>query len=328
MRKIGILLTSSVTKEAVVEYISKPLKNTFTECIVVNDNILELICNNRQEDVKKIVIEEIRKFKDKDIHNIIFACSSISHLKNIAAQENVRIFGIDDFLEKETQSFKKIAFWATAPSALENSSNLFGSSQIVEGHLVDKAFECLLAGEKEKHNKLIANYAESLSKDIQCIVLAQISMTYALDSILKKVDIPVLSGAATLVKNLLSQKEPTGVELYDSISYIKEDDKDKFIVSGSHGGIPSVEYAIDKKVFGAVFNDAGVGKNKAGVSGLSVLEDNDILGITVKADSAEIGNAEDTYENGVVSYFNGIAKNFGVQKNMKIKDFVQNLTYQ
>lgn len=326
MKKIGILLTSSATKEAVIEHISKPLKNTFTECITVNDDILELIRSNKQEDVRKLVVQEIRRFKDKGIYNIIFACSSISHLKDIAVQENVRIFGIDDFVEKETQSFEKVAFLATAPSALENSGNLFTPSQIVEDHLVDNAFECLLAGEKEKHNELIANYAESLSKDIQCIVLAQISMTYALDNILKKVDIPVFSGATTLVKNLLSQKKPAGVELYDSISYIKKDDNNKFIVSGSHGGIPSVEYAIDKKVFGAVFNDAGVGKNKAGISGLSVLQDNGILGVTVKADSAEIGNAEDTYENGIVSYFNDIARDYGVQKNMKIKDLVQNLT--
>ena len=326
MRKIGILLTSSATKEAVAEYISKPLKNTFTGCITVNDEILELIRHNKQEDVKKLVIQEIQKFKNNGIYNIIFACSSISHLRSIAAQENVRIFSIDDFLRKETQSFKKVVFLATAPSALENSGNLFDESQVIEDRLVDKAFECLLTGEKEKHNKLIANYAGSLPKNIQCIVLAQVSMTYALNDILKKVDIPVLSGAATLVKNLLSQKEPVGVEQYDSISYIKEDDKDKFIVSGSHGGIPSVEYAIDKKVFGAVFNDAGVGKNNAGVSGLSVLEDNGILGITVKADSAEIGNAKDTYENGIISYFNNIAKDYGVQKNMKVKDFVQNLT--
>ncbi len=326
MKKIGILLTTSVTKEAVAEYISKPLKNVFTECISVNDGILESIRNNEQENTKKLVIQEIRKFKDKGIYNIIFACSSISHLKDIAAEEGVRIFGIDDFLEKETRSFKKIAFLATAPSALENSSNLFSQFQTIENCLVKEAFTCLLTGEREKHNELIANCARSLPKDIQCIVLAQISMTYALNDILKKVDVPVISGAATLVKNLLSQKEPTGVELYDSISYIKEDDKDKFIVSGSHGGIPSVEYAIDKKVFGAVFNDAGVGKNRAGISGLAVLEEKGILGVTVKADSAEIGNAKDTYENGLVSYCNNRAKDHGAQKNMKIKDFVQNLT--
>ena len=163
MRKIGILLTSSATKEAVAEYISKPLKNTFTEGIAVNDEILELIRHNKQEDVRKLVVQEIQKFKDKEIYNIIFACSSISYLKNIAVQENVRIFGIDDFLRKETQSFEKVAFLATAPSALENSGNLFDESQVIEDRLVDNAFEYLLVTIALTRN-LIATKSKANSK--------------------------------------------------------------------------------------------------------------------------------------------------------------------
>lgn len=326
MRKIGILLTSSVTKGLVVDYISKPLRKSFRDYISANDDILKSIRNGEKEKVKKLVIEEVRKFKKRKIYNIVFACSSISNLKNIAITEGVRIFTIDNFLKKETKPFKKIAFLATVPSALENSHNLFSSFQTIECRLIDKAFEYLLKGKKEKHNKIIVNYLDSLPRGVQCIVLAQISMFYALDDILRKVDIPVLSGAMTLVKNLLFQKEPKGIKLYNSISYIKENDKNKFIISGSHGGLPSVKYAVEKKVFGAVFNDAGVGKNKAGISGLSVLTDNGILGITVDANTAEIGNAEDTYENGVVSFYNTIAEDFGVQTNMKIKDFLRSLS--
>lgn len=326
MKKIGILLTSSAVEEVVKEYINKPLNNTFTECVIINNDILDLISRNEEEKTRELVTKEVRKFKNNKIYNIIFTCSSISSLKNIAAHEGVRIFAIDDFLIRETASFNKIDFLATTPSALENSHNLFNPYQTIKNHLIDKAFDCLLKGEKEKHNKFIENYVCLMPKDIQCIVLGQISMMYAFANISKKINIPVLSGATTLVKNLLSQKEPTGITLYDSISYAKGGDKNKLIISGSHGGISSVKYAVDKKLFGVILNDAGVGKNKAGISGLPVLENNGILGITVDAKSAEIGNAKDTYENGLVSYYNNIAKDFGIQEKMRIKDFVKNLT--
>lgn len=326
MKKIGILLTTSAAEEAVAEYICKPLKNKFAENIVINDDILDLISRNEKEKVKCLVTKEVKKFKKNKIFNIIFTCSSISHLKNIAVEEGVRIFAIDDFLIKETESIRKIAFLATAPSALENSHNLFNSFQIIENHLINKAFECLLKGKKQKHNELIENYVYLMPKDIQCIVLGQISMMGAFSNISKKINTPVVSGATSLVKNLLLQKEPRGIILYDSISYVTKANKDRFIISGSHGGIPSVKYAINKKVFGAVFNDAGVGKNNAGILGLSVLDNNGILGITVDRNSAEIGNAKDTYENGLISYYNDTAKYYGVQKNMRIKDFIENLT--
>ncbi len=325
MKKIGILLTSSSTEDIVTDQIIKPLNDMFLCSVLINDDILDLIFKNEQKRAEDLVVKEINKFKAQGIYNIIFACSSISYFKIIAVKERVNIFAIDDFIVKETASFKKIVFLATVESALKNSSSLFNSSQTISCHLIKRAFKFLLNGDKEKHNKLITDYVLLLPKNTRCIVLGQISMLYAMADILRVAKVPVLSGATTLIKNLLSRREPNGIKLYDSISYVKEIDKNKFIISGSHGGVPSVGYAIDKKVFGVVLNDAGVGKNKAGISGLSLLDDKGILGITVDTNSAEIGNSKDTYDNGIVSYFNSIAKNFGVQKNMRVKDFIKNL---
>lgn len=325
MKKIGIILTSSSTKDIVASQIVAPLKNMLQISILINDDVLKFIVEGERKKAEALVIKEIRKFKAKGIYNIIFACSSISYFKTIAVKEKVNIFAIDDFLAKESRSFKKIEFLATAKSALKSGSSLFSSSQKVSSSLIEGAFEFLLSGDKEKHNKLIVDFILSLPKNTKCIVLAQVSMLYALEDILKITKMPVLSGATTLVKNLLLHDKPYGIELYDSISYAKEEDRNKFIVSGSHGGAPAVRYAIDKRIFGAVFNDAGVGKNKAGISGLSLLDEKGILGIAVDVNSAEIGNSKDTYENGIISYSNDTARDFGVQKNMRVKDFIKNL---
>ena len=48
------------------------------------------------------------------------------------------------------------------------------------------------------------------------------------------------------------------------------------VVSGSHGGTSAAEFAARAGVRAVIFNDAGVGKENAGVRGLELL---DALGI-------------------------------------------------
>ncbi len=55
--------------------------------------------------------------------------------------------------------------------------------------------------------------------------------------------------------------------LMDSISYVSPDNRGDIIISGSHGGTSSAGYAIDARVAAVFFNDAGIGKNTAGIKG-------------------------------------------------------------
>jgi hypothetical protein len=326
MKKLGIILTSSTTKDVVMDNIVIPLKHLWQCTMTVNDDILRCLFAEERSKAEELIVKEIKKFKLKKIYNIVFACSSISYFKRIAVKEGVNIFAIDDFISKELFAFKRIALLSTAETALRFSDNLFNNTQAVDKYLIKNAFEFLSEGNRKEHNKLIVNFILSLADSFDCIVLAQISMLYAIKDILSATKIPTLSGITTLVKNLLSLSSYKTVKMYDSISYVSSNDKNNFIISGSHGGIPSSNYAIDKKVFGAVFNDAGIGKNNAGILGLSILEKKQILGITVSADSAEIGNSKDTYTNGIISHYNETAKNYGAQNGIKIKDFIRNIS--
>ena len=60
-----------------------------------------------------------------------------------------------------------------------------------------------------------------------------------------------------------------------------------------------------------VFNDAGGGKNAAGVASLAELEREGIAAAAVSHESARIGDALDAWENGVVSRANGPAAGGG-----------------
>jgi len=110
--------------------------------------------------------------------------------------------------------------------------------------------------------------------------------------------------------------------LMDSISYVDKDNYKDIIVSGSHGGTSSAGYGLDVKVGAAFFNDAGIGKNRSGISGLDLLQDAGIIAIAVSHETAEIANGRDTYENGIVSFVNERAEKAGIKKDMTVKEAV------
>jgi hypothetical protein len=62
-----------------------------------------------------------------------------------------------------------------------------------------------------------------------------------------------------------------------------------------------------------VFNDGGRAKDDSGVEALAVLERRRVAAATVDARSAAIGDPVSTYEDGVVSAVNAIARRAGVR---------------
>ena len=108
----------------------------------------------------------------------------------------------------------------------------------------------------------------------------------------------------------------------DSISYVAQENRGDIIVSGSHGGTSSAGYAIDARVAAAFFNDAGGGKNDAGIKGLAVLDAHNIIAAVVSHTSAEIASATDTYACGIISHVNKLAKKAGIRPTMRVAEAV------
>jgi len=112
------------------------------------------------------------------------------------------------------------------------------------------------------------------------------------------------------------------VVLADSISFINKSNRGDIIVSGSHGGRPAARYAIKFQSKGVIFNDAGKGKDLAGISGLALLDKAGIMGATVYCKTARIGEGLDTYRSGIISAMNKAAMKAGVKKGMLAKEAV------
>lgn len=116
------------------------------------------------------------------------------------------------------------------------------------------------------------------------------------------------------------------VVLMDSISLIGPDDVGTIIICGSHGGQISGAFAARHAPSLVIFNDAGVGKNCAGIASLHYLASKGIAAATVSHTSARIGDALDAWESGVVSHRNSDAATLGVDVGASSQDVVSIVT--
>jgi hypothetical protein len=101
--------------------------------------------------------------------------------------------------------------------------------------------------------------------------------------------------------------------LLDSVTQVEPAHAGRLVVTGSHGGASVVPYARAVRAWLYVFNDAGVGKDNAGIAALELLQADGIAAATVAHTSARIGEAADSWEHGVVSQLNAAAVALGLQ---------------
>ncbi|MBL7967623.1 MAG: hypothetical protein JNK09_11535 [Prolixibacteraceae bacterium] len=117
---------------------------------------------------------------------------------------------------------------------------------------------------------------------------------------------------------------PEGVILLDSLGDVKPENTSPILVCGSHcGGNRDLARHIKNCHVKAVFlNNAGIGKNEAGIRGLEHYQAENILACAVDRYSAEIGIALDTWESGIISHTNTHALEAGIQIGDSVKKAV------
>jgi hypothetical protein len=98
------------------------------------------------------------------------------------------------------------------------------------------------------------------------------------------------------------------------------DAADAVVVCGSHGGVTAALYGVRLGAKALIFNDAGVGKDGAGIAGLAVGGEYGVAAVAVSHESARIGDGADTYAEGVVSHCNAIAQRAGVGLGTRAAD--------
>jgi hypothetical protein len=117
----------------------------------------------------------------------------------------------------------------------------------------------------------------------------------------------------------------TMLRVVDSITELGPQDAGCLAVSGSHGGISSARYALAARPLLSVFNDAGVGRDAAGLAALPFLQSHGLAACTVGHDSARIGEAGSTLADGAISHVNLLAQALGVRVGQRCRSLIEDL---
>ncbi len=98
-----------------------------------------------------------------------------------------------------------------------------------------------------------------------------------------------------------------------------EDCRNNVLVSGSYGGEYNAFHAAKRPLRGVVLNDAGVGKDGAGISGLAYLDRIGLAAAAADARSCHIGDGDDMLAQGTISFVNQAAARLGCAAGQSVR---------
>lgn len=165
----------------------------------VRSKIIRRLCDH------VIAAEEL----DADI--IVVTCSSISPAVDIAKKlVKPPVLKIDEpMAEVAVTKGKRIGIVATVQTTLDPTTNLLiqkaseaGKEISISTVLCEEAFEAIIKGEVEKHDRLVLDKAVPLAREVDVIVLAQGSLARLALPLSKQIGIPVLSSPPFFIDKL------------------------------------------------------------------------------------------------------------------------------
>ncbi len=110
----------------------------------------------------------------------------------------------------------------------------------------------------------------------------------------------------------------------ESVTHLK-DVAGKVLVAGSHGGIIAAYLGAKAGVHALILNDAGLGKDRAGIAGLLYLEAIGMAAAAVDCNGARIGDGADMLARGLISHANSFAALCGVVAGQACRDAAERM---
>ena len=104
------------------------------------------------------------------------------------------------------------------------------------------------------------------------------------------------------------------IQVADSITKLGSQLRGTVLIAASHGGRYCGYLAALSGLRGVIFNDAGVGKDNAGIGSLDYLQGLGLAAATIAHTSARIGDGADMLKRGRISFCNEIAHALGCEE--------------
>jgi Asp/Glu/hydantoin racemase len=187
-KKLGLIHTSATLVPVFQELIDKYLAGKNIKVFNIADD--SLIKNTIERgvltpDTSRRVVNYVTLAEEAGADFILVTCSSIGPAVETAATlVDVPVLRVDQpMADKAVQMGSKIGVVATLSTTLEPTSDLVRRRAILAGKKIDLtsklcegAFDALMGGKPEIHDKMVASALKELSQKVDVIVLAQASM--------------------------------------------------------------------------------------------------------------------------------------------------------
>ncbi len=118
---------------------------------------------------------------------------------------------------------------------------------------------------------------------------------------------------------------PRWLCLAGSITSLPAGTEGRVVVTGSHGGLFAAALAIRARFRAAIFHDAGIGRDGAGIACLEVCGRIAMAAATIGHETACIGDARDILARGRISRANAPAAELGVRAGMSCREAAERL---
>ncbi|WBL24674.1 aspartate/glutamate racemase family protein [Zunongwangia sp. HGR-M22] len=215
-KKLALIHTSatlvSIFQELVEEYLKDKDIQIFN---IVDDSLIKntIERNKLTPDTARRVVNYIGSAEEAGADYIMVTCSSIgAAVESSEILTSVPVLRVDrPMADKAVSEGKKIGVVATLPTTLEPTSDLVRRRALAVGKeieltskLCEGAFEALMNGNAQEHDKKVAAALIELTDTVDVIVLAQASMARVveqLDDIDRKV--PILASPPVAMEYLV-----------------------------------------------------------------------------------------------------------------------------
>src|SRR6202795_580168 len=118
---------------------------------------------------------------------------------------------------------------------------------------------------------------------------------------------------------MTASSEPVKIVTVASCSNLRDEHRGHVAVSGSYGGRYNAYNAAKWPVRAVIMNDAGIGKDYAGIVGLDFLDRIGMAATTADAMSCHIGDGEHMLAHGVISHVNRTASSLGCSPGQSVR---------
>jgi len=220
-KKLGIIHAALITTRAVQKYIDEVIPEVevvhWVDDTIQNTNFACEPGVIPKENYAKFVQAALSQ-QEYGVDLILLACSTFNRAVELGRPMiETPMLQIDrPMMDLAVGDGRRIGLLATVPTTVPSSERLLRTAAAEEGKTIEittrlcsEAFRVLKAGDPERHNEMLLAEIEELSRRVDAIVMAQISMS-VLEPRLTATKVPVYNSGRTAFNRIREMLEAKG----------------------------------------------------------------------------------------------------------------------